>query len=208
VTHPLSLQDSTDDGVAEFNDDEWREAIEQFKGLKNRFSKSDLPQGFSGNDITDLSLNHYINDGAKVIVLVSTKLADNRQGFWVYDKDYPLTGSWTEDHTVQGVVNKQIEKMKNQRFVTSDASRRKDASFILNWTVSAGITMLASGISYPALNARDAMFWKAFNEMTPEVPEHSSHRLCWHQSASCFWSWKADRRRRTKHRYYRTRNCD
>ncbi|KAF2687063.1 PLC-like phosphodiesterase [Lentithecium fluviatile CBS 122367] len=167
----LSHTLDTDNDYKDLTQDQWNKLFNTLKGLNNRYTVTNPGK----TDFSGKVLNEFIADRAAVFVLAQLPGGISlgnyaNQGFFNQD-NFPLYDSYSNSNDAGKMQADQLSKLKSERNLVADASKRKDKFHIFSWT----LTQQAEDVLNPenaimnlAVGVYDNLFVEAFNAFTPE----------------------------------------
>jgi hypothetical protein len=167
----LSHTFDTDNDYKDLTQAQWNKLFDLLKGVKNRYTVINPGK----TDYSNKVLGDFINDHASVFIVAQLpggislgSYAD--QGFFNQD-NFPFYDSYSESNNADKMQKDQLDKLKQERNLVADASKRKDKFHILSWTLTQApedVLNPEKAVMNLAASVYDDLFVDAFNAFTPE----------------------------------------
>ncbi|KAI5300883.1 hypothetical protein KEM55_004175 [Ascosphaera atra] len=156
---------NTDDGYRGLKDAEWDGVFDRLEKLEKRCS------GLKG-DITNLTMNDLIGNGQACVIIV-TNGGQARPDSGIYsESSFPVVDHWSDTDSAEKMAEDQLKHLSESRHLSPDAT--KDTFLIFQWLLTLEVlenVSISDWVSIESLAVRlayDPLFWKAWNEFTPE----------------------------------------
>ncbi|KAF2262630.1 PLC-like phosphodiesterase [Lojkania enalia] len=167
----LSHTLDTDNSYEELTQSQWNKLFDTLKGINNRFTVTNPGK----TDFSNKVLNDFISDGASVFIfaqLPSGITLGNyaNQGFFNQD-NFPIFDSYSNSNEASVMEADQLQKVKDNRNLVADASKRKDKFHILSWTLTQqpeDVLNFDKAIMNLGVSVFDDLVSDAYNAFTPE----------------------------------------
>jgi hypothetical protein len=167
----LSHTLDTDNDYKDLTQEQWDKLFDTFKALNNRYTVT-VP---AKTDFSNKVLDDFIGDRASVFILAQLPAGISlgnyaNQGFFNQD-NFPFYDSYSNSNDAGTMQRDQLSKLKTERNLVADSSKRKDKFHILSWTLTqqAGdVLNFDRAIMNLAVSVYDNLFVEAFNAFTPD----------------------------------------
>ncbi|KAF2738186.1 PLC-like phosphodiesterase [Polyplosphaeria fusca] len=167
----LSHTLDTDNDYKDLSQDQWNKLFDTLKGINNRFTVNSPGK----TDYTNTVLNDFIGKSASVFIFAQLPggitLGDYaNQGFYNQD-NFPLFDSYSNSNDANKMEGDQLQKVKDNRNLVADGSKRKDKFHILSWTLTQqpeDVLNFDKAIMNLGVSVFDDLVDKAYNAFTPE----------------------------------------
>jgi hypothetical protein len=167
----LSHTLDTDHDYKDLSQTQWNQLFDTLKGINNRFIVSNPGK----TDFTTKVLGDFITDRASVFIFAQLpsgiSLGDYaNQGFYNQD-NFPVFDSYSNSNDGGNMQRDQLQKVKDNRNIVADSSKRKDKFHVLSWTLTQqpeDVLNFDKAIMNLAVSVFDKLVSEAFNSFTPE----------------------------------------
>ncbi|CAI6340076.1 unnamed protein product [Periconia digitata] len=167
----LSHTLDTDHDYKDLSQDQWNKLFDLLKGINKRYTLTSPGK----TDLSNKVLDDFIGKDASVLIISQLPSGINLgsyadQGFYNQD-NLPFYDSYAESNSIDKMRDDQLKKLKDERNLVADSSKRKDKFFVFSWTLTQApedVLNPEKAILNMATDAYDGLFVEAFNAFTPE----------------------------------------
>ncbi|KAF2865858.1 PLC-like phosphodiesterase [Massariosphaeria phaeospora] len=167
----LSHTLDTDNDFKDLTQDQWNKLFDKLKGINNRFTVTNPGK----TDYTSTVLGDFITDRASVFIIAqlpgSISLGNYANEGFFHQDNFPLFDSYSDSNNSGDMQKDQLQKVKDNRNLVSDAGQRKDKFHLLSWTLTQkpeDVLNFDKAIMNMGVSVFDDLVEKAYNSFTPE----------------------------------------